>query len=79
VNNTPDTGQGNIDIKAKASDRIDRLVRAADGGQPARQTQSQDSGPLIPFANTTVVGNPARILKKKKKPNHAYPRPISRS
>src|SRR4051812_1792407 len=30
-------------------------------------------------ANATVVGNPARILKKKKKPNHAYPRPLSRS
>lgn len=29
-------------------------------------------------ANATVVGNPARILKKKKT-NHAHPRPISRS
>jgi acetyltransferase-like isoleucine patch superfamily enzyme len=30
-------------------------------------------------ANAVVAGNPARILAKNKKTEHAYPRPISRS
>jgi UDP-2-acetamido-3-amino-2,3-dideoxy-glucuronate N-acetyltransferase len=30
-------------------------------------------------ADAVVAGNPARILKKKKKTNHAHPSPISRS